>query len=253
MLFQSKDHIEKFRCYLYCQSPNIKFTSEIEENISISFLHIKIRRVNNTFSTNNYRKITIKGVFMNFESFIPVSYKSNLIFTLSFRAFRLCSNFELFHHEILNLKNIFKRNGYPCNFIDVCIKRFLNYVFIDKMIYALAPKNELVWVLSFIGKKSLQLGSKLVKSVQNNLSFCHLQVVFQSPYKLHTLVRFKDSLNKKICSHLDYRYSCSSSNGTYYGKTYQHIFTRAAQHMGISNLTGTRVKSVKESEVSDNL
>ena len=131
---------------------------------------------------------------MNFESFIPVSYKSNLIFTLSFRAFRLCSNFELFHQEILNLKNIFKRNSYPCNFIDVCIKRFLNYVFIDKMIYALAPKKELVCMLSFIAKKSLQLGSKLVKSVQNNLSFCHLQVVSQSPYKPHTLVRFKKNV-----------------------------------------------------------
>ena len=125
-----------------------------------------------------------------------------MIFTLLFRAFKLCSNFELFHQEILNLKDIFKRNGYPGNFIDACIKRYLNQVFIDKKIYALAPKKELVCVLPFIGKKSLQLRSKLVKSVQNNLSFCHLKVVFQSPYKLHTLFHFKDTLNKKIRSHL---------------------------------------------------
>ena len=59
-------------------------------------------------------------------------------------------------------------NGYPWNFIDVRIKRFLNYVFIDKKIHALTPKKELVWLLPFIGKKSLQLRSKLVKSVQNN-------------------------------------------------------------------------------------
>ena len=63
---------------------------------------------------------------MNFESFIPVSYKSNLIFTLLFRAFKLCSNFELFHRGTVNFRAIFKRNDYPCNFIDVCIKRFLN-------------------------------------------------------------------------------------------------------------------------------
>ena len=43
-----------------------------------------------------------------------------------------CSNFELFHQEILNLKGIFKRNGYCCNFIDVCIKRFLNNTFTNK-------------------------------------------------------------------------------------------------------------------------
>ena len=59
LLFRSKDHIKKFRCYLNCQHPNIKFTSEIEENNSISFLDIKIRRVNNSFSTNVYRKVTL--------------------------------------------------------------------------------------------------------------------------------------------------------------------------------------------------
>ena len=98
-----------------------------------------------------------------------------MIFTLLFRAFKLCSNFELFHQEILNLKDIFKRNGYPGNFIDACIKRYLNQIFIDKKTYALAPKKELVCVLPFIGKKSLQLRSKLVQSVQNNLSFCHFK------------------------------------------------------------------------------
>ena len=107
MLFRSKDHIETFRGYLNCQHPNIKFTSEIEENNSISFLDIKVSRVNNSFSTNIYRKVTFSGVFTNFESFIPISYKSNLILTLLFRAFKLCSNFELFHQQILNLKDIF--------------------------------------------------------------------------------------------------------------------------------------------------
>ena len=92
---------------------NIKFTSEIGDKNCISFLDIKISRVHDSFSTNIYRKVTFSGVFTNFESFIPISYKSNLIFTLLFRAFKLCSNFELFHQEIQNLKEIFKRNGYP--------------------------------------------------------------------------------------------------------------------------------------------
>ena len=105
--------------------------------------------------------------------------------------------------------------------------------------------------LPFIGKKSLQLRSRLVKSIQRNLKFCSLNVIFQSPCKLHTLFKFKDSLDKKICSDLIYRYTCSNCNVTYYGKTYRNFFTRAAEHMGISNLTETRVKNVKESAVSD--
>ena len=42
-------------------------------------------------------------------------------------------------------------------------------------------------------------------------------------------------------------------NATYYGKTYRHFFIRAAEHMGISNLTAKRVKNAKESGVSNPL
>ena len=41
VLFRSKDHVEKFRNYLNKQHKNIKFTSEIEDNGSLSFLDIK--------------------------------------------------------------------------------------------------------------------------------------------------------------------------------------------------------------------
>ena len=104
LLFRSREHIEKFRNYLNCQHPNIKFTSEIEENSSISFLDIKINKELNSFSTSVYRKPTFSGVFTNFESFIPLSYKTGLILTLLFRAFNLCSSFELFHKELVTLK-----------------------------------------------------------------------------------------------------------------------------------------------------
>ena len=253
LLFRSIEQIEKFRSYLNCQHPNIKFTSEIEENNSISFLDIKITRDCNSFCTSVYRKPTFSGVFTNFESYIPLSYKTGLILTLLFRAFSLCSSFEIFHQEILKLKEIFKRNGYPSSFIDNCVKRFLDKVYIRKKVFFSVSKKELVCVLPFIGKKSLQLRSRLVKSVQQNLKFCSLKIVFQSPCKLRSLFHFKDILDKKIRSDLVYRYTCSNCNVTYYGKTYRHFFTRAAEHMGISNLTEKRVKNVKESAISDHL
>ena len=46
---------------------------------------------------------------------------------------------------------------------------------------------------------------------------------------------------------------CSNCKVTYYGKTCHHFFTRAAEHMGISNLIGKRLKCVKQSAVSDHL
>ena len=127
----------------------------------------------------------------------------------------------------------------------------MNKIFIEKKVFSVAQKKELVCVLPFIGKTSLQLRSRLVKSIQQNLKFCSLNLIFQSPCKLHTLFKFKDSQDKKIPSDLIYRYMRSNCNITYYGKTYQHFFTRASQHMGISKLTEKRIKNMKESAVSD--
>ena len=119
LLFHLKHHIEKFRNYLNRQHKNIKFTSETENENSISFLDIKITR------DKVYRKPTFSGVFTNFGSFIPKSYKCNLLFTLLHRAFKLCSNFERFHQEIGKLKTVFENNGYPKSFVNFCIKKYL--------------------------------------------------------------------------------------------------------------------------------
>ena len=200
-----------------------------------------------------YRKPTFSRAFTNFGSFIPKSYKYNLLFTLLHRAFKLCSNFERFHQEIDKLKTIFKNNGYPKSFVHFCIKKYLDNVFIKKKVLLKASKKELICVLPFLGKKSMQLRTCLVNSIESNLKFCKLKSIFQSPCKLNSLLRYKDFLQKKICSDIVYRYMCSNCKVTYYGKTYRHFFTRAAEHMGISNLTGKRLKCVKQSAVSDHL
>ena len=100
-----------------CQHLSNKFTSEIEENNSISFLYIKIKRDNSRVLTSAFREPTFSDVFTNFDSYLPLSCKSGLILSLLNRAFKLCFNFEIFHQEIIFLKDIFKRNSYPSNFI----------------------------------------------------------------------------------------------------------------------------------------
>ena len=101
-----------------------------------------------------------------------------------------------------------------------------------------ASKKKLICAIPFIGKKPLQLRSCLVNSTENDSKFCKLKVVLQSPCKLNLLFCYKDSLTKKICFGIVYRYMCSNYK---------------LKHMGISNLTGKRLKSVKTSAVSDRL
>ena len=169
-----------------------------------------------------------------------------MIFTLLRRAFKLRSNFELFHREIDKLKTIFKSNGYPTRFADPCMKKYLDNVFVRKEVVLKTSKKELICVIPFIGNKSLQLRTCLVNSTENNLKLCKLKDIFQSSCKLSSLFRYKYSLKKETHSDTPVVTARLLIN-------IQRFFTIAAEHMGISNLIGKRLKSVKQSAISDHL
>ena len=97
------------------------------------------------------------------------------------------------------------------------------------------------------------LRTRLRRTIERNLPYCKLKIIFRSKCRLNTLFRFKDPLEKKIRSGIIYRYTCSNCRVTYYGKTFRHFYTRAVEHMGISNLTGKRLKNVKQSAIADHL
>ena len=137
--------------------------------------------------------------------------------------------------------------------MNQCIKKFLNKLFIKKDLNFMVPKRELTFVLPYLGKLSFDLRTRLRRTIERDLPYCKLKIIFRSKCRLNTLFRFKDPLEKKIRSGIIYRYTCSNCKVTYYGKTFCHFYTRAAEHMGISNLTGKRLKNVKQSAISDHL
>ena len=100
LLFRSLDHVPLFLDYLNCQHPNISFTSEIEHEGKLPFLDIDISRSSGKFTTSVYRKPTFTGLFTNFQSFIPLTYKRSLVSCLLHRIFNLCSSYENFHAHL---------------------------------------------------------------------------------------------------------------------------------------------------------
>ena len=113
---------------------NIKFNFEHEHNNSFSFLDVKTCRGNNRLTTSVCRKSTFSGIFTNFKSFIPTVYKFGLVYTLLHRCFNTTSSYEQFHNEINALKQILKLNGYPTQFIDRCMKQFIQKLYVTKAI-----------------------------------------------------------------------------------------------------------------------
>ena len=130
---------------------------------------------------------------------------------------------------------------------------FLDRLFVKKKVSLTVPKVQLVCVWSYTGKSLLDLRARLRRTIEKNISFCKLNVVFRSTCRLGNLFKFKDSLEKKILSEIVYRYTCSNCKVIYYGKTFRYFFTRASEHMGTLNLTVKRIKNAKELAMSDYL
>ena len=53
-------------------------------------------------------------------------------------------------------------NGYPKSLVNFCIKKYLDKVFMEKEVVLKASKKELICILHFLGKKSMQLRTRLV-------------------------------------------------------------------------------------------
>ena len=194
VLFQSAEHLPKFRDYFNTRHPNMSFSFEQEKNGKLSFLDVEVSREKGKFVTTVYRKPTFSGVYTHFESFLPTVYKFGMVYTLVYRCLKICSNWTKFHEELSFLKQVFLKNGYPLSFIDNCFKTFVDKLFIKRPQLATVDKKTLFLSLPYLGEISLQSRTKLTKSFKGLLNSCKLQIVFKHQRKLSNVFRFKDRL-----------------------------------------------------------
>ena len=255
VLFESAEHLSKFRNYFNTCHPNMSFSFEQEKNGKLSFLDIEVSREKGKFVTTVYRKPTFSGVYTHFESFLPTIYKFGMVYTLAYRCFKICSDWTKFHEELSFLKQVFLKNGYPLSFIDNCFKTFVDKLFIKRPQLITVEKKTLFLSLSYLGEISLQNRTKLRKSLKGLLNSCKLQFFLKSQKKLSNVFRFKDRLPSDLVSGVVYKYTCGRCNSTYYGEMDGNLKVRSGEHIGISPspLALKKTKPSKESAIRDHL
>ena len=97
-----------------------------------------------------------------------------------------------FHFEIEKLQEILLPKGYSNKFIDKCISKFMNKLYIKKPVMLTVPKKQLYLVLPFMGKMSALVKSGLVRSLHKRLPFCKVKIVFKTFNRLTNYFSFKD-------------------------------------------------------------
>ena len=186
-----------------------------EQEINDKFLEVEVSRQQSKFVTSVYTKPTFSGVYTHFDSFLPEVYKVDMIYTLAYRCFKICSDWAKFHEELNFLKQVFLKNGYPLSFIDECFKMFINKLVIKRLQVTTVEKKTLILSLSCLGDISLQSRTKLRKSFKSILNCCKLQTVFKNQEKLANVFRFKDRLPLDLVSGVVYKYTCGRCNSSY--------------------------------------
>ena len=126
LLFTNIQCLEQFQEYLNSQHPNMNFTSEIESDNSLAFLGVYVTIIAEKLVTSVYRKPTSSGVYTHYDSYIPLEYKSGLVYTLLHRPYTICTNWTQIHAEIDKIRFIMVKNWYPTVLIDRTVSFFLN-------------------------------------------------------------------------------------------------------------------------------
>ena len=105
-LMKQEHHIKMFLDFINSIDSNIQFDIECERNNSLPFLVTTVSRNSNNIYPGISTKVkaTDKGLFYNFSSFIPNSYRSNLIYCLVYRVFHIASSYSIFFIDVEILK-----------------------------------------------------------------------------------------------------------------------------------------------------
>ena len=147
------------------------------------------------FSTSAYRKPTFTGFFTNFDSFIPLSFNCNLVYCLLDRYFKICSSYQAFQLEVLQIKNLLLCNGYPSAFFEYCLIVFLDKIFSVAVSSPLDNINKRViyFYLPFTGTHSLRIRTQLVKLLSSCFPDIDLLIVFKPSRRLPDFFNSKTS------------------------------------------------------------
>ena len=194
ILFKSNDHLKHFQDFLNSCHINMSFSMETEHENKSSFLDFEFIRKQGKFTGTVYRKPTFSGVYSNSESFLLSVYNFGMVYTLVYRCFRICSNWTQFHTELIFLKGIFRKNGYPENITDECFKKFLSNVHLVKENVPTVEKKRLLLDLPYLGIISLQTRTKLQQALKCVLNYFKLEIAFKCQTRLSNSVRYKDTI-----------------------------------------------------------
>ena len=148
------------------------------------------------------------------------------------RAWHICSCLDTFYQEASYIKSILTSNGYPQNFTQNLINRFIKSKFADKqkdIVYG-PEKKPIYLYLPFCGENSLKIGRQLQRIYTKVAPWTRLILFFKPIYKLNTLSKLKSKYKLLSNSNVVYKINCANCDEIYIGMTQRILQKRINEH-----------------------
>lgn len=224
-VFSNEADIPNYLKMINSVHPNLHFTVELESNGKLPFLDVLVMKNNdnNNVSTCIYRKPTWSGLYLHFFSFVPCSFKRNLVRNLFDRARRICSD-DYFDLESDFLYETLKSNGYPSHFIDHYSRKP------PQKETVFGPEKKSAYLsIPFLGDKFSNEVKRRVRAA-TALAFPAVEPKFLLVTRPVPVRSLKDQLPISCASNVVYRFSCDCGS-SYVGRTVRWLSRRAGEHL----------------------
>ena len=195
-IFRTKDHVDPFLNFIngIDDSISIKFDKELEADDRLPFLDTVVKRSLNNVYPDVYTRVkpTDKGLFYNAQSFIPESYKSNLIYILVYRVFHIASSYEIFQDDLEVLKARFLKNGFSSILFELTVGNFLDKLYTPKELVTTVKRIRVTMVLPYLGPISVFIKRRVTKLVSKFYPLVDLKIIYRRGRTIGSLFPYKD-------------------------------------------------------------
>ena len=209
---------------------NLKFTMEIAEQNTISFVGMNITENGNRIETSVYRKSTNTGLLLHYHSHVDKRYKDCLLTTMIHRAHQLSSTPTAFSDECNKLRSTFLNLDYPINLINSAINKFLHNIDnIDAIKNTRDDNPTIMAPLTFKDQQSANSVKRQMQILSANIGV-QIKPVFQTKKigQVLALIEKKPPVVSNQC--VVQKFECDLCDADYIGYTTRHLHQLINEH-----------------------
>lgn len=201
---------------------DLQFTVELEENKTLNFLDMTLKRRGDRVISDWYNKPTASHRLINYFSHHPTSQKIAIVYNLVDRAIKLSDN-GFHNHNLDKVRKTLNLNDYPKDFYEKYISKRLHTIKHQNNNNINSITDKQLIILPYINNLSQKINSKLKK---NNIF-----TVNKNINKFNKFIKLgKDRLTSDEKSNIVYKIDCKDCDMTYIGQSKRYFKTRKREH-----------------------